>query len=246
LGVVVVTLHLREYGVNSLDLSQLHYVTAGVWVVLPIAFITIFSIFTVFLASAQTDESQSGMSRVQRIYTALATVFVLFIVIRFFWGKMGVEFTWKSAVWIPLLGIFATLITFGGAFSLKSLTRTTPVKNAVPSLGMIVLGLGAFAAYVLLFAQYTYPSIPWATGGGRASTVRLFLTPESTPYLQGLKVPVASQKTAAVETGSIQSPVETGSIHLLLTTEKQFVIINNEGRAVSLPAEIVKGISYEK
>jgi hypothetical protein len=237
LGVVVVTIHLREYGVNSLDLSQLHYVTAGVWVMLPIAFITTFAIFSMFVAAAQTEETQTNLSQIERIYTALATIFTLFVGLRFFWSKIGVEFSWKNAVLIPLLGILATLIIFAGAFSAKTLTRTTPRRTALKSLGIMALGLGVFATYVLLFAQYTYQSIPWATGGGRASTVRLFLTPESAPYLQGLNVAVAKQTDATAETGSIQ---------LLLTTEKQFVIINNEGRAVSLPAEIVKGISYEK
>jgi len=238
LGVVVVTLHLRQYGVNSLDLSQLHYVTAGVWVVLPIAFITIFAIFSMYVAAAQTEETQTNLSQFQRIYTALATIFTLFIGVRFFWSKMGVEFSWKSVVWIPLLGIVATLIIFAGAYSLKSVSRATPIRKVLPSLGTTVLGLVAFAAYVLFFAQYTYQSIPWATGGGRGSTVRLFLTPESMPYVKGLKVGLAASQT--------NTAVETDSIKLLLTTEKQFVIINQDGTAVSLPAEIVKGISYEK
>ena len=68
--------------------------------------------------------------------------------------------------------------------------------------------------------------------------VRLFMSPESMPYVQGLKVSlVASQK---------KEMVETESVKLLLTTEKQFVLINTEGKAVSLPSDLVKGISYEK
>src|SRR5262245_3687180 len=186
LGVIVVTLHLRQYGVNSLDLSQLHYVTAGVWVMLPIAFITTFTIFTAFLAVPQTDKAQISMGWTGRIYMAFFTVLVLFITVRFFWRETGIEFTWKSTVLIPLLGMGTTLIILGGAYSLRRLTRNTPIRKALPLLGVTALGVGGFAVYVRFFAQYTYPSIPWATGGGRASQVRLFLTPESLPYAQGL------------------------------------------------------------
>ena len=238
LGVIVVTIHLRQYGVNSLDLPQLHYVTAGVWVVLPIAFITTFTIFGIFLAASQTESMQRGSTWTDRIGLAVGTILALIFIILFFWGNTGIEFSWKSVVWTPLLGIFATLIIFAGALSLKSLTRTTPVRDFLPFLGTLILGVFLFAAYVLLFAKYTYQSIPWATGGGRASMVRLFITPDSMPYVQGLNVALAaSQKNGTVETGSIK---------LLLTTEKQFVVINADGKAVSLPADLVKGITYEK
>src|SRR6476620_3701459 len=236
LGVVVVTIHLRQYGVNSLDLPQLHYVTAGVWVVLPIAFITIFSIFGIFLAAGQTENMQRGSSWTDRIGLAVGTILALIFIITFFWGNTGLEFSWKSVVLIPRLGILATLLIFAGAISLKSLTRATPVREFLPFLGVMILGVFLFAAYVLLFAQYTYQSIPWATGGGRASVVRLFMTPYSMPYVQGLNV-TASQKNGIVETNSIK---------LLLTTEKQFVVINADGKAVSLPTDMVKGITYEK
>lgn len=59
LGVVVVAVHLRQYGVNSLDLPQLHYITAGVWVVLPIAFVALVAVFGVFMAASQVEQLRS-------------------------------------------------------------------------------------------------------------------------------------------------------------------------------------------
>lgn len=238
LGVVVVTIHLRQYGVNSLDLPQLHYVTAGVWVVLPIAFITTFAVFGIYLAATQTQEIQRSHSWMDRIWLAISSIMILLLGLLFFWGNIGIEFSWKSIVWIPLLGILAALFLFAGAFSLRNLTGNTPMSDVLRFFGTLILGLLLFAAYVLLFAKYTYQSIPWATGGGRASQVRLFLTPESMPYLQGLKITLAAQQRKEM--------VETDPIKLLLTTEKQFVVINAEGKAVSLPADLVKGITYEK
>lgn len=237
LGVVVVTIHLRQYGVTSLDLPQLRYVTAGVWVVMPIGLITTFIMFGIFLAAAQTEELQRGRSWAERIYLALSTLTVLMIIIIFFWGSIGIEFSW-SVLWIPPIGIAATILILAGGYSLRRLRRTTPLKDAFPFVGALSLGLILFAVYVILFARYTYQSIPWATGGGRSSVVRLFITPESIPYVQGLKITqVTSQQNGVVE---------TDRINLLLTTEKQFVVINADGKAVSLPADLVKGIAYEK
>src|SRR5215510_475181 len=116
LGVVVVTIHLRQYGVTSLDLPQLRYVTAGVWVVLPIGFLTTFIIFGIFLASAQTEEMQRGRSWIDRLYLAFSTVLVLIVIVIFFWGSIGIEFSW-SVLWIPPIGIGATLMILGGGFS---------------------------------------------------------------------------------------------------------------------------------
>ena len=55
LGLVVVTVHLNRLGLNSLALSQLQYIMAGVWALLPIIvgmFLTIVAIYSV------SDESQ--------------------------------------------------------------------------------------------------------------------------------------------------------------------------------------------
>jgi hypothetical protein len=238
LGVVVLTIHLRQYGVNSPDLPQLRYITAGVWVVLPIAFITTFIIFGIFLVGAQTEETKINRSWLEKIYMAVSTVLVMMIIVSFFWAAIGIEFTWKGVVWIPSLGVLAMPIIVVGSFSLKSLTRTTPVGKILRSLGVLFVGIGLFAAYVHYFATYTYKLIPGATGGGRASSVRLFITPESMPYLQGLKV--------ALVTSQQNGMIQTDSVKLLLTTEKQFVVINAEGKAVSLPSDLVKGIAYEK
>jgi uncharacterized membrane protein len=58
LGLIVVTIHLRAYGLNSLSLSQLHYVTAGVWVLLPILVMIFLGIFTKFMFDAREEKGQ--------------------------------------------------------------------------------------------------------------------------------------------------------------------------------------------
>ena len=64
------------------------------------------------------------------------------------------------------------------------------------------------------------------------------MPPDSRPYVQGLKVPLAAQQQNEL--------VETDSIKLLLTTDRLLVVLNADSKAVSLPADLVKGIAYEK
>ena len=238
LGVVVVTIHLRRYGVNSLDLPQLHYVTAGVWVVLPVAAILIFLIFAIFLATTQVENLRRKSSSVDKLGLFLGTGMAVIAVVTFFWRNVGIEFSWTNVVWIPLMGMFATVMILAGAVASKGITRSSPIGETLQPMGALIGGLILFAAYVLLFATHTYQAIPWATGGGRASQVRLFMAADSRPYVQGLKLTLAAQPQTEL--------VETDSIKLLLTTDKLFVVLNADGKAVSVPADLVKGIAYEK
>lgn len=132
----------------------------------------------------------------------------------------------------------ASVFILAGALSLRGIRRSSARTDILLFVGVLVVGIGLFAGYVFLFAGYTYQLIPWATGGGRASSVRLYLTPESRPYVTGLKIPLLP--------GEANGPANTDKVQLLLTTEKQYVVINSEGKAVSLPTEMVKGVTYEK
>jgi len=241
LGIVVVTIHLRQYGVNSLDLPQLQYVTAGVWVVLPIALIPILVLFGISLAAIQTEgaKKRHGFDWwVDRGSAILGIILALIFVVGFFWSKTGIDFSWRSVVLVPLLGILAAILILSGVLALKGSTWKTVSSENLLFVATLIAGLILFAAYLFLFAGHTYQSIPWATGGGRASQVRLVITPESKPFVESLNIALSAQTKPGA--------VETDSIKLLLTTEKQLVIINAAGKAVSLPSEIVKGITYEK
>src|SRR5436190_6454248 len=66
LGLMVVTLHLRRYGLNSLSLSQLHYVTAGVWVLLPGVVGVFYCIFVKVFYETAVEQRHEQLLKEQR------------------------------------------------------------------------------------------------------------------------------------------------------------------------------------
>ena len=70
-------MHLRRYGFNSQTLSQLHYVTARVWVLLPSLGMMSFVAGAKFIISAQDWERKPGEPRCPKIF---AVVMVLRLV----------------------------------------------------------------------------------------------------------------------------------------------------------------------
>ncbi len=66
MGLLVVTLHLRRYGLNSLSLSQLHYVTAGVWVMLPSLVGVSYCFFVMMFYETAVEQRQKQLLKEQK------------------------------------------------------------------------------------------------------------------------------------------------------------------------------------
>ena len=235
LGLLVVTMHLRQFGLNSLDLPQLHYVTAGVWTLLPIVIVVLLLVFGFYMLAGQKDEikSKRGIDKVMSVFGAIAGIMIVsFLVLKFLGAKAGLEFGWVSWVLIPILGLVTLL-----CMALPAVVLAADLKlgnRLVLSAGLLVIGLASSGFYITLFADHTYETIPWSTGGGRPSQVRLVVAPESRPYLESVGVGFSASQT------------QTDSLKLLLTTEKELVIVNSRGQAVGVPSETVKLVVYEK
>lgn len=237
LGLVVVTTHLRQYGLNSLDLPQLHYVTAGVWTLLPIIMIILLIVFLFYVLADQKDEikKKRGIDKMASVFGTIAGVIIVsFLILRFLAARAGVEFGWVNWVWIPTLGLFALCSLVLPAIMLGTDSSPNKPKEVILGVGLVVVGIVSAALYVTLFATHTYETIPWSTGGGSASQVRLVVAPESRPYLEVAGIPFSGSQT------------QTEKIKLLLTTDKQLVIVNSSGKAVSVPSDMVKLVVYEK
>jgi len=237
LGLIVVTIHLRQYGLNSLDLPQLHYVTAGVWTLLPIVLMVLLILFAFYMVVLQADElkQKKGVDKLASIFSAIVAVLILsYLGLGFLGSKAGIEFGWTNWVWVPLLGLTAAwcLVLPGG---LLTQPDTYLDRKFLPlMLGMLVVGVVLSMFYVVLFATHTYEAIPWSTGGGRSSQVRLVVAPDSRPYFESVGI-----KFSAAEN-------RTDSLKLLLVTDKEFILTNSDGMAISVPSDSVKSVLYEK
>jgi len=237
LGLIVVTIHLRKFGLNSLDLPQLHYVMAGVWAMLPILLPILMSVFGIYMYQVQ-DRSKPAKTMTQRLinffFVVIALLIVFYLVLKFVGSSLGMDFGWSSWVFIPILGTFAAASITAGLFLLSLPESRADFGTLSIYLGVIVFGLCLGLVYLVAFSNNTYQKIPWSTGGGRPSEVRLMIDAASKPYLEGVGIKMSD------------IPGQTESTRLLMTTEKELVLINPSGNAVSIPVATVKSIVYAK
>lgn len=254
-GLVVVTVHLREYGLNSLILSQLHYVMAGIWALLPI--VVAMFLITVAVHSV-LDELQRTKARTRRqgesrapagsppnelsiswvkfaskMFMAAVFPVGIFVVLLALLAFTGIKFGWN---WLLVLFVGAIVGTFaigiGYLWRGSSPSRSTP--NLIAMGAATSLGLLFFFAYVVLFSKLSYKNIPWSTGGGGSSQVQLVVTNDAKPLLESAGLKFYEGKN------------RTDSLSLLLATDREYIIVNQAGKAVSVPAGSVQSVIYEK
>jgi hypothetical protein len=245
LGLVVVTIHLREYGLNSLSLSQLHYVTAGVWAVLPILMTLLLIAYALYAFSMERERiaEEKVVGRIIGIFSLMATSVVIFYwLIHLVGSRLGINFGWESWVLAPLLGTLAVVLVACAVFVFTQRESYSNIKSLLAPLGLLVVGIMLSVWYLAYFTSHTYKEIPWSTGGGRPSQVQLMIVSEAKPYAEGAGIKFAEQNTQ--NTQSTQNKTET--LKLLLVTEKDLIVINTNGQAISLPFDIVKSVVYEK
>jgi len=184
-GLIVVNLHLRQFGVGILGFFAQEYVTAGIWVFLP----AVPGIISGVLAYDLLDSGQfSKWNLKDRITVSLAlTVGVLLawyllfsMVLPLFGMPGGIQ---NHRYWY-LLTLFAALGTFGW----RSLTELKE-KVALIHLNWALLLKRSFAAvvitgtvapYLQFFATKLYPSIPARWGGGKPVDARIVFAEPTT------------------------------------------------------------------
>ena len=235
LGLIVVTIHLRRYGLNSLTLSQLHYVTAGVWVLLPIVAMILIIIFAKFVIDAQ-EERWAGKSNRQKAwdisFPIVAVIVVSYVAVKFLGEPFGIQLSLINWVAIPALGALASACV---VMAITVVINNINNRNLrFTGLAVAVFGLVLFMVYVVLFSGRTYQEIPWATGGGRPSQVEFVVAGDAKPYLESVGIKFSSGQS------------RSESLKLLLATEKEYVILDSDGRAISIPADSIKTVVYEK
>jgi uncharacterized membrane protein len=243
LGLIVVTLHLRRYALNSLDLPQLHYVMAGVWAMMPILLTLLLVVFILYVYEVSAVELRLDPTKAEKKVTekitdwlspAASFILLFYIAFGFFGSRFGLSFTWKSWVFIPLLGTAAALFITAPAFLFTRWEEFGQRSAIFLNLGALAIGILLGLLYLVVFTSNTYETIPWSTGGGRPSRVQLVIDSAARPYTAqvGINLPGMGDKTE--------------SLDLLLTTEKEYVVLNAYGAAVSIPSDSVKAVIYEK
>lgn len=157
---------------------------------------------------------------------------VFFVSVEYLGKPFGIQLSLLSWGVIPVFGTLAFLMLAAAVFMLMSNAPDRPPVWAAAGVGVVALLL--FMVYVVLFAGHTYREIPWGTGGARPSQVELVVASDTKDYLE----------SAGIKFSGGQN--RTDSLQLILATEKEYVIVNADGKAVSIPSDSVKTVLYEK
>jgi hypothetical protein len=249
IGVLVVSVHLRQYGVNSLALSQLSYVMAGMWAFIPIVlWLAMLALVNYGIAIDSLTKNEKprasktflgGASNIfgSKTVNVLASIAVALIMMglaaEYLSKYLGLHLGLINWILIPWLGIVAAFTTSTALFNLAQRDTYKTFGDLTIGLGLAIFALLLSMWYVMAFANRTYNDIPMAIGGGGPTRVEMIVTPEGKAYLENIGIVFASQN-------------RTASLQLLLAAEKQYVIIGADGQAVSVPADAVKLMIYEK
>jgi len=245
-GLMVVTIHLGRYGLNSLILSQLHYVMAGIWALLPI-------VLAVFITTAAITSGLRESERIEKhpdhnarrwtrlfskrnrtiAFSVFGSLYGMCFVLWMLLGYVGIKLGWSWLVVLPV-GAIVGFFIYGVGYELRKVTLFTDIKSLALTITATFVGLLFFFSYLILFTKLSYSDIPWSTGGGGPSQVELVVATDAKPQLESVGIKFSAGQN------------RTDSLKLLLATEKEYIVINPDGKAISIPSDSVKSVLYEK
>jgi hypothetical protein len=237
IGLIVVNIHLSQYGFYSLSLLQLNYITAGIWALLPILLVVFIIVYIVDTFFTEWEREQPSTLKWKTVVVGIGIIFAgtgVFGLLSMLARALGLTFGWN---WVLVSGAgagaaFFLMIT---VFTIASPKSFSTVKATFNTLQIIFLTAVIFIAYVAYFARALYKELPGALGGGRPHLIRLVVEPEAKPFLEnaGLQFPNEPNKTEPLE--------------LIVSTDKEYVLLSNPSKnAVSVPNGLVKAVIFEK
>jgi uncharacterized membrane protein len=268
-GLVVSALFLFPYGVYGLDLIRVHYVLAGLWILLPLLVIFLIVAMAIALFDAlgvfekEREEKTSGTARDRKIRfwryawrVILASVciilclYVVWLAVKTLSRPLGAESIAQEAVtaafWMILRwlgGVIAILLLpFVWGLPPDVIERLIESISRRASVGMAFVGGFALltgALYLIDFSQSVYSKLPMTLGGGRPVIARALIKPEAAAILELLK----NGHTNTIQSGATLIV----QIDLLLETSRGYFVRVSEHppKAALIPREVVQGVILE-
>lgn len=251
-GLIVVSMYLNRYGIYSISIFRVSYVTAGFWVILPIliSLIIIYGALGLILVfdskgSAvvnnllQLTELKKEISNKDTIsWTMLGNFLLLIGLFPVISWSLGISLDWKWLLALltgGLVALFLIPIYFNLAFSVVSGT----LKKVFHLSFIIIIEMLLLVVHILVFANRVYDTIPSHIGGGRPKAVQFII--ESEPKIRGSLVDAGI--------GFEGETNRTKEVRLLFVTEEEYIILvvdsgGNQGSPVSIRRDVVKATLY--
>jgi len=256
LGLFVVNIFLNRYGFRNFGLLQLHYIAAGLWLLVPIVLILLLVLCFVLvndfneierdseIKPRQWLEKQNALSKMvigwaldrtkDNVFKnkTLETIFLALI----FWGLLvyglsyflGIKFSWNWLIAMLIIGFIVGGIAMG-AFGLLQLSDA---KIRIFSRVMLIFYTVAIPFYILFFALQIYPEIPASLGGGAGQPVQFVVDVEKQSILEAAGIEVSDENIST-------------RVLLLLETDKEYLIISKpDSKAISLQKDLISAVLY--
>jgi len=242
-GIIVVNLYLSDFGVDSLGLFRVSYITAGVWTFSPVGFAALLvgTFLLVYFKDQITgeqvlpdeqDQPPSGWKKWEKIAkklsNALIAMFVSLLVVGIIFFALGIPMAWR---WLGAITIGALLGLFVIATLLVFFQRSTNREKLLGASAAFFC-LAVFLCYLLLLAPSLYREIPASVGGGAGMPVVLVVSTDNQELVKAAGITFAE-------------PMRTDQVTLLLQTDKEYVVLAGDPKgAITLSADLVSAIRH--
>lgn len=248
IGLCVVSVYLNNYGIHSLSLLRVNYITAGVWAILPIliSLFTFFAVIGIFESlrrrkrrrhDASSESSEMKASLKGKLTWSMISNWFLFGSLTIVVGVLlGIELSGKWLLAL-LTGSFVVL-SFLPLFHLFTRPAVPGTLGRSIRIGSIlILAVLILFLHILVFANRVYRTIPSQIGGGGAQRVQVI-------FDEG-KLPSVLMEASANSQGIQQSK----DVWLLFVTDQEYVFIvkdaDNKEFSIGIQRDGVKMILYK-
>jgi hypothetical protein len=248
LGLIVLNVHFSRYGVYSLSLFQVNYITAGIWALLPVVAPWVLGLFSLWVLlhfrwkftkrfyryfslplELRPERERAKQQGSILMWVGLAACFPVLM-----W-RSGIDFR-------PWLGVLAVGAVWGFLLvlmTLIALDRKKQRKKPVIMLVAVTVTL-ALVIYATIFGGEAYGTIPAHLGGGAPGQVYFIVEPDVNvkTFFKNMGIHFQGESN------------RTEAVRLLLVTEGEYIILTPEaseagGRALSIRRDYVKALLFE-
>ena len=247
IGILVVNVYLSNYGIHSLSLFRLIYVTAGVWAIFPIfmGLVLVYSAFIFLFKLRPSHLIIRGLFRPQKpkddsptqllSWSALVVFIIIsaFLTLLTFWA---IRLPFRSE-W--LLFLFGGIVVAFLSIFLVLIPQEKSLEDYFHYSLLFILVALMLTAYVATFSRYGYGLIPYHIGGGSPQTVHFNVAAdvELRTFLQEAGISFEGES------------YRTEGVTLLFTTDDEYILLvskpdSNKQRAISLRRDNIKAILY--
>jgi hypothetical protein len=202
IGLMIVNLHLRQYGVRYIGFLHLEYVMAGALYLFLVAFV----VFFLDYAYHTLTSSWRVRGKVRRALAFILSIITLGLVVNGLASVGGSDLSiTKAAFWIVFLVILANIACFEllrrqTVFAWRWIKSTGELNETErPFWFFLLLGLSAGAIY--MYALGVFPKYSWSIGGGKLQRVQLLPRTDKANNFQavGLDIDPQTRRTKPFE-----------------------------------------------